>query len=443
MLYIYVENVTNRIDYIFNFIFGEILKTEIEITSDFTSFLNYNGPKFSYGNVPLKEGQLHFEACGLLFEKDIQQQQIRLSEWYDMKIFFQVQDGALPFDLFAASFYLISRYEEYTPQQLDKHDRYLASDSIAYKGKFLDQPIVHLWCKELKHILVQYFPSLVFGESSYTFTPTIDIDNAYAYKYKGWQRTLGAWLLLLVTFEFKRLMKRVKAVTGITPDPYDSYDKQETIHRKYNLKPYYFVLLGDYGPYDKNLSPSSREYKKLIRLLEKSAPVGIHPSYGSFGKYSSMAKEKTRLEGILSKPVTFSRQHYIRLKFPDTYKLLLAAGITEDFSMGYPECAGFRAGVCIPFYFYDLSSEEKTSLLVHPFFIMDTSLKKYHKLRSKEVLPFVKHYVDQVKNVGGDFVFIFHNESIAGTKMWKNWGDMYEKVIKLAMNQKNVLKVKA
>ena len=67
-----------------------------------------------------------------------------------------------------------------------------------------------------------------------------------------------------------------------------------------------------------------------------------------------LKKEKMRLENIINTPVTFSRQHFLRLSIPETYQNLIDLDIEEDYTMGYAKYAGFRASTCTPFYFFDL-----------------------------------------------------------------------------------------
>ena len=115
-----------------------------------------------------------------------------LRSWNNQKVFFQDKFTDLPFDLFAASFYLISRYEEYLPFNADQHGRFEANQSLAFKNGFLYDPIVDQWVCTLADMLHQKFHDFKPCEREFKFIPTIDIDNAYAYLYKGTVRTIGA-----------------------------------------------------------------------------------------------------------------------------------------------------------------------------------------------------------------------------------------------------------
>jgi hypothetical protein len=432
MILIYCPEVTSRVVYIFNFIFRDILLTEVQFTEDVAEFRNYPGVKFTYGHQA--DGiNLFFKAHRLLFEKEIVPQAIEFAEWKNQKVFFPVEESAIPFDPFAASFYLVTRYEEYLPHHKDHYYRFRPEESAAWKGSFLERPVVNIWAEELKNILRERFPDLNFPSKSFRFIPTIDIDNAYAFKYKGFLRNTFRLMTDLLSLEFRRSLTRVKVLSGMQKDPYDSYHKIQKINEKYNLKTIFFFLIGDPGKHDRNFSHTNTHFRLLIRSVQSFSQIGIHPSYGSNKNTGQVLVEKQRLEEITNETITRSRQHYIKLTFPDTYRNLISAGITEDYSMGYPSVCGFRASCCTPFYFYDLEKEETTGLKVHSFVFMDTTLKVYLKKRSTEVIPFVSPFIQQIKKTGGELIYIFHNESIGTGKMWKNWESMYEDIIKSAM----------
>ncbi|HTF81790.1 MAG TPA: hypothetical protein VL947_08695, partial [Cytophagales bacterium] len=139
------------------------------------------------------------------------------------------------------------------------------------------------------------------------------------------------------------------------------------------------------------------------------------------------------LEEIINTHVTTSRQHYLRLKLPDTYNNLLTCGIKDDYTMGYSTQTGFRASICTPYPFYNLKNEQRTDLTVHPFVAMDSTFKYALKVRSSEVPYQIKPYYEIIKQLGGELVVIFHNESMGSHKIWKNWENTYENIIRMCV----------
>ena len=119
------------------------------------------------------------------------------------------------------------------------------------------------------------------------------------------------------------------------------------------------------------------------------------------------------------------------IEFPRTYNTLSSLGIAEDYSMGYASHTGFRAGTCTPFHFYDLKSEQETSLVIYPFQVMDRTLKDYMNLQPAEATQKIAEMIEEVRAVNGTFISIFHNEAFSDTGEWEGWLEVYKKFIQI------------
>ena len=174
-LLVYVPLLTPRIKYIFNFIFNDILKAELEFTVNIQEFIQSGLPKFCYAAQPIS-GELFFKSTNLLLEHKITTQQIRTTSFGDMKAPFAVEKSTLPFDVFAASFYFLSRYEEYLPDR-QKSKPYPAEQSLQYKLGLLSLPVIDGWALLLKNILLKQFPSLSFSPRAFSFNPVYSLST--------------------------------------------------------------------------------------------------------------------------------------------------------------------------------------------------------------------------------------------------------------------------
>ncbi len=428
ILLIYTPVITNRIKYIFNFIFKDILQLSYQLTNDITAFTDYPYSKISYTDNPVGD-ELFFKSSSLLLEKNIAKQEQNSQEYKGYTICYSVQNSALPFDVFAASFYLLSRYEEYLPSVLDSHLRFQAENSYAFKHGFLNHPVIDEWAFEIKEMLKSRSPNLNFKGRNYLFLPTIDIDRAYAYQSSGLMKNTMRFGKALLKGDIEKAQSIIKVGLGKSKDPFDTYLYMNRVHQKIESKPIYFFLLGDAGKYDVNLHFEKSRLQKLIQKVSNYAKVGIHPSYHSNHKKEWIIKEKHRLEEIINAPVKLSRQHYLRLHLPYTYHDLLQAGISDDYSMGYASQIGFRASTCTSFTWYDLANDRETELTVHPFVVMDVTLLRYLKLSISEALAQVKQLSDYVRAVNGTFTTLWHNESISDINDWKGWRKMYQNMV--------------
>jgi hypothetical protein len=434
MLLVYTEKITNRTKYIFSLYLGELLKIDYKLTSSKEDFNSFNGPKFSYTKKPL-ENELHFGSANLLFERGISSSDLLFIEYENNPAFFPVhhKESALTFDPFAAGFYLVSRYEEYLPYRKDEYGRFSASESLAYQKNFLHKPLVNCWSIVIKKKLQERFPELNIPGTKYCFIPTIDIDSAWAYNQKGLLRTLGGFLSDFSNLQFSNMIRRTKVLTGIQKDPFDTFQLQFDLQKKYKIHPIYFILFAEYGFNDKNIPVENRAFHTLIKTFADYAEVGIHPSYNSNNSIKKLKEEIERLSKVLNKEVTKSRQHFLKLQLPYTYRNLINLDITDDYTMGFAAQPGFRASICSTFNFYDLDMDAETKLRVHPFILMDGTLRDYMNLEAEQAMQYISPLIQEVKAVGGTFISLWHNESLSNEDRWVGWNWIYEEMIQEAL----------
>ena len=432
MLLIYTPKITSRHKYIFKLFFNEIHQIKFQITEREDEFKAFDGAKLNYSNTSF-EDEIFIECIGLLNEKGINQQDINVSPQNNIPAFFQSQsDSSMGFDVFSASFYLVSRYEEYLPFVKDIHQRFQAESSLAYKHDFLQKPLINIWAKSLMQKIKQKHPDLEVISPTYNYISTIDIDNAFYYLEKGFVRSLAGFFASIFSFDFNGIQQRFAVLLGKQKDPYDTYDAQLKLQKEYNLKVIYFILLADYGLNDKNISFTKRKFQLLIKRLADYASIGIHPSYGSNTNFAKLPKEIKRLEGITKREVTKSRQHFLKLTLPETYNQLVDFGIRDDYTMGFASAIGFRASICSAYTFYNLDTETILPIKIHPFAVMDATLLYYLKLSPEQSLTQISALIEEVKNVNGTFISLWHNDTFSNYKQWKGWESVYKEMIKVA-----------
>ena len=430
MLLVYTHKVTPRLTYTFKHFFTRILQIPIQFTTKVEEFVAHNGLKLTYAKQPLGN-EFFIRSNGLLFEQGINDIDVIMGKWDDVDCFFQSrQTATLPFDVFAATFYLITRYEEYLPHVKDKYERFPAEESLAFKANFLEKPLIDIWAYKFKLLLKEKFPSHQFIDRKFEYISTIDVDIAYCYKRKGVLRTIGGLLNDLSKFRLLDIWLRILVLLGFRRDPFDTFDLLLDFQKQYGIKTIFFFLVGHYTTYDKNISSGNTNYKSLIKSVADYADVGLHPSYFTMKNEGLMKKEKLRLENILNRPALKSRQHFLRLDMPETYQNMVNLEIHEDYTMGYAAHYGFRASTCTPFYFYDLDYEIQTPLKVYPFAVMDGTLRDYLDLSNKRAFEVIIKLATEVRKVDGTFITIFHNETLSNRGRWRRWKKLYTDIFK-------------
>ncbi len=426
---IYTINFSNRLQYICDFIFKDLLGVDYLITVDREDFKQFTGTKINYSKTPISSVEFHVIPVAILFERTIVPQEISCFTSNNYKIFFKTAPVSdFTFDIFAASFYLISRYEEYLPHTEDIYGRFAYENALAFKEEFLDIPLVNIWVKDLVIAIKHKFPNFLTKPHTFKFIPTYDIDIAYSYKHKGWVRNIGGFLK-------QPSMERIKVLLGLEKDPFDVYSWLIDLHQKYNLQPIYFFLLAARNKkFDKNILPDNRSMWSLIKKHAEKYTIGIHPSWQSGDVENLLQKEKGQLQIITERTINHSRQHYIRFTMPECFKRLLQAGIREDFSMGYGSINGFRASVATTFYWFDLEKNEQTTLKMHPFCFMDANSFFEQKITPEAAFEALVQYYNACKNIDGQLITIWHNNILGSGKLYIGWGAVYKNFIEKIAN---------
>jgi len=424
---VYCKHPTARFEYITRYLLETLCGFSISITDNKNTVLNFEGPVICYDEEQLHPDVFHISPFGLLNEVGIKKQDIKLEGWRGNKIFFITNGTDIPFDIFSASFYLVSRYEEYLTHEKDIYGRYSHKNSLAFNNDFLRIPLVNYWAIEMRRLLLRKFPVLIYQKRSFCFVPTYDIDMAWTYLHKGVLRNLAGFARSFKQANWKQAAKRYSVLRGKRKDPYDVYEWLDALHLRYSLKPNYFFLLAKESKgYDSNINPDKKCMKDLVNYHSMGYPVGIHPSWQSGDHHDLLRSEIGDLEKITGNKVTNSRFHYIRFNLPDDYRRLISEGIKHDFSMGYGDINGFRASVSTPFQWYDLEKETSTELTVHPFCWMDANSYYEHQYTPAQAYLELKSYHEIIKSTEGEMNIISHNSFFSDEPEFEGWRKVYE-----------------
>jgi hypothetical protein len=436
MVLIHADHITQRLEYVADFIFKNLFNTGYELISGRQDtgagkvVIHYTATESASGIWIKPMGLLELrppneddQSAGLSLCRDI----LEAVDQRDLK----------NLDIFSFVFFCISRYEEYQPFNSDHFGRFQAKSSVAHRLGFLDRSLVEEVLSLFeKTVQTQYPVTVLRLLSNYHFISTIDIDQAWSYKHKGFRNVLGLGRELLKA-DFRHIGRRIRVLTGLEKDPFDTYDIIQKIHQEADVAPRFFILLASRkNKLDKNHTPKNKPFQQLIREISRTYETGIHPSYRSNKKQEIVAEEKATLEKIISKVVTSSRQHFLMLSLPNTYRKLVASGITDDFSMGYADKPGYRASTGHSFPWYDVYREEATPLRIHPFQVMDVTLKNYNKFGPAHATAICRKIIEKARTYGSPFCLIWHNSSLDEKGRWAGWTGTYASIVQIASNKK-------
>ncbi|GAA4948834.1 hypothetical protein GCM10023314_22650 [Algibacter agarivorans] len=427
MLLVYTHKISPRLKYVFKHICTRILGIEVSFTTKIEVFIAHDSMKMSYTKQQLGN-EFFIKSHEILFEQGLSDVEIHMHDWGQTKCFFyNGEKSAMPFDIFSAAFYLLSRYEEYLPHVKDEFGRFTATESLAYKKGFLHQPVVDIWAYKFKDALQKQFPEFEFPTRTYSIKPIIDVPSAYSYKLKGIMRTLGGVIKDFSRFRFISLYRRFMVILGFKHDPFDTFKYVINRQKTSNFKFLFFFLIGDYSTYDKGINHNKKKFVSLIKYVADYCKVGLKISFFAIEDEAILKKEKLRMEDILNTNLKASRQSFSKLNLPESYRNLITLEIQEDYTMGYVNQAGFRAGSCTPFLFYDLDYEVQTPLKVNSYHLMDYALLKNRSLLDKKKA--LNEIIYEIKQVNGEFVPVFHNYTFSDDDRWKGFKELFNIIL--------------
>ncbi len=227
MILIYVNRVTTRLEYTFDFVFknrGIAYKT----TSHKGSFEQFEGIKLNYSDQEF-DNTASILPAQLLFIEDIPSFELSKNKFHKTE--------CLSFnsiiDPFSSIFYVLTRMEEYNSNQLDSFGRFLGTNSIQNHFGWLELAICDRWGIDILNFLKENANyQLTILTDDVKVLPTFDIDNAFAYKHKGVLRSSISNFKDFFLGRSKRLLERQRVQAGLMKDPYDTYDKLNSLVEK-------------------------------------------------------------------------------------------------------------------------------------------------------------------------------------------------------------------
>ncbi|MFM2227866.1 MAG: hypothetical protein RL664_1209, partial [Bacteroidota bacterium] len=370
MIAIYAEIDSTRLNYALKALFSPV-GVSFFILKDKSQFDEFKGAKLIYSEIAW-DNHLHIPSSAFFLDDSIIS-----SEHFDFP--FEVpENGAFHFnfDVFAASFILLSRYEEEVISIRDSFGRFESKNSLLSKRNWLERPMVDEWRLALLRELKDIFPFFDYTPTSHNVHLTVDVDSAFSYLHKGWYRTAGGFAKDFLKLDFKNFVQRSLVLLRLRKDDYTTYDYIEELQKTFNLELTYFFLLSNFGTYDKNVPYSSKAFQRLIKTLSKKYRLGIHPGVASHDSLYTLKEEIRRLQFIIEKKVEHARMHYLKMNGAETYRNILQCEIENDYTMGFADVIGFKSGTALPHYWYDFKQEKETTLLLHPFVAMDATLNR-------------------------------------------------------------------
>ena len=335
-------------------------------------------------------------------------------------------------DIFASSFFMLTRWEEHINKNRDNHNRFPATESLAFKNNFLDRPIVNEYVEMLKNMLLVLDDSLEFKKREYQLYLTHDVDFIYKWNTpKKFLRHLAGDIVLKKSINefFLSIYNYTQMKLGRMNDPYDTFDYLMDISEKVGVKSHFFFMAKGLTNYDNNYKSDSLEASSLIsKIKQRGHFIGIHPSYNAYNNKEQLKKEKQELEKNFETSITFGREHFLRFVVPTTWQVWEDNNMEWDSTVGYADKEGFRCGVCYEYSVFNIIKRKKLNLKEKPLIVMEASFMYQKNMTVELIEKSITNLTNKVKKYNGDFVFLWHNSSF-NTKEWKKFHNIYEMIV--------------
>ena len=162
---------------------------------------------------------------------------------------------------------MITRYEEYLPHVKDEVGRFMASESLAFKHGFLQQPVVDIWAHLFKAKLLETFPDMEFPEKKIKIHPVILASQPYAYKQKGVVRSVIGYFDSFFQGKFRNILSRTQVILGLKRDPLDTFKWIINKSTRSDFGLTVFFLLGNALSFNESMNTHRQKFKMLIKFV--------------------------------------------------------------------------------------------------------------------------------------------------------------------------------
>ncbi len=333
-------------------------------------------------------------------------------------------------DIFASTFFMLTRWEEYANKKRDMHNRFSAYDSLALKNNFLHRPIVNEYVEMLWSMLTFLGIKQKRRIKKFELIPTHDIDHLKLYKNsKHMVRIVGGDIIkrkniksaLNRFIEFYLLQrKKIK-------DPFNTFDwlmaRSESVKK---ISGFYFMS-GGITEYDNNYK-IKRAADIIKNIKKRKHIVGFHGSYNSYNNSEQFKKEKELLEQIADIQIDEGRQHYLRFEIPTTWQIWEDHNMQIDSTCGYADKEGFRCGTGDKFSVFNILTRKQLKLKERPLVIMDGTLFAYNHYSIEEVEQATIRLIKKAEKYNSAITILAHNSFFREVE---NFASLYNKIINL------------
>ncbi|NFG55203.1 hypothetical protein FC791_09135 [Clostridium botulinum] len=456
MKYIYYKdlNFKNQIQYTFSVLFF-ILGIEIEYITDINEKLLEKNLVINYSDFTIKKKNVINIKYSYLFSEHYlkveSMPKVPLKKYNSFPVIYISNEDnkncylnkdhnclITNMDIIQSSFFMIARYEEvllWDRVDKDLYGRFPSSESLAYKEGFLDIPIVNEYIEWLWNWIdsfnLGYTRKNIWGKYDFAACLTHDVDTPFKYIY-SLKNDIKNLKIKKTVLAYRDIFLHTLSNIDYKKDSFYTFDYMKKIERKYNFTSSFYFMAGGETSYENFYKVDDKRIIKLIdKLNNDNCEIGYHYSFNSFDNLDKRKKEKDLLDKYTKDKKYGGRNHYLRFKASDSWRVSEEVGLLYDSTLSYADRAGFRCGICSPYKVFDITQNKKLNLWEIPLILMEGSLKdkKYMNLNCDNAFEEIKKKINIVKKYKGVFTLLWHNSSF-DKESWTGWKKVFEDTMK-------------
>lgn len=330
-------------------------------------------------------------------------------------------------DIFASSFFMLTRWEEYVNKTRDEHMRFPGAESMAFKNNFLHRPVVNEYVEMLWQMLLKLNYKGERKKKPFELVLTHDIDHM---DYPRSFRIILGDILKRRNLKLGREHFNYYVKSG--SNPYDTFGFIMNASEKLGLKSHFYFMSSDSNlPPDTSFYLDSRRFRKKVKEIKtRGHEIGFHPGYFTFDDLLRWSSEKQLLEKKVKDKIVEGRQHYLRFDIPATFRIWEKNKMEIDSTLGYSQNEGFRCGTGDVFTVFDFLERRQMHVKERPLIIMDGTLRRQYSL--DKAMAVIQYYISIGRKYNSTITLLFHNSSFYGAD-WEGYDSLYAKSLDLTL----------
>lgn len=315
-------------------------------------------------------------------------------------------------DIFASSFFMLTRWEEYLLGREEKGD---CDETLlfAVKHGIWQRPVVHEYESLLRSVL-----ALASPKRKYQVVLSHDVDGFVT---PAWSRIFRDFIRQTIHGAPKNKVLHLTWDEEIRykksfPSDINQFEFYRSLSTKFNIAEWLYFKVCAKGEtectYTYDSSNASLVLKGLKSFDQKELRLGFHPSQSTFKNKDQWQIESERITRFLGYEPVIGRNHHLLYDSNMLRQWEMLAG--QDTSLQLSNCVfhnrqGFRSGISVPYRLFDIYQRRDMRVVEHPCQIMDTVIRYDSKVRSEsEIWDEVKSVIERTKQYGGELVLTWH-----------------------------------